>query len=503
MTLRQFREKEVAAGGLLLLGLNIGCQSTWKIAARWTISVGRSFSGSKVVTNSGDIILTFGLTPDMTALVNKLIASFAIDSVPLTIATVRNYVKNHPINKVCLVIYNVDPHHPRQARVIQLIRDFVGALVPFLVLLPRQNLGDIRGYLDAGADDYIDLPLNENRFSLSFLILLEMGQALVQRTSGPQGVPPEVPQHAAPRFEPSTWQRVVHFIQEGLNFFEPRSLLHRTRSENISDRWQPVRRLGGGGFGTVWLVQEVGSGRLAVAKTPHSPAMNIGVLRSAAILKRLVHHPNIVQLIEVVKESGLFILIQEYVAGPTLQDLLGRGISGHDKESLFLQLLSVVAYAHQHKIMHRDIKPENIIIATGGKVKLLDFGIARDLSWQAADNSSAGTINFMPPEQFAGRSCIASDVWAIGVILYILATNAVPYCQSNNDFPRDVDTSIDSVPPEMINPGLHPDLSRLIERCLEKDLARRFPSAVELEKELREKFPEFGNGRFLPDVGEC
>ncbi len=74
---------------------------------------------------------------------------------------------------------------------------------------------------------------------------------------------------------------------------------------------------------------------LAVAKTPHSPDMNIRVLRSAAILKRLVHHPNIVHLLEIVKDNGKFILIQEYVEGPTLQQLLEQNISPLDKENLF------------------------------------------------------------------------------------------------------------------------------------------------------------------------
>lgn len=245
-------------------------------------------------------------------------------------------------------------------------------------------------------------------------------------------------------------------------------------------------------------MQEIGGSRLAVAKTPHSPVMNIGVLRSAAILKRLVHHPNVVQLFEVVKDSGRFVLIQEYVQGPTLQELLKEKISSLDKENIFLQLLSVVAYAHQHKILHRDIKPENIMITKGGRIKLLDFGIARDLTWQGTDNSTAGTVNFMPPEQFAGKSCIASDVWAIGVILYIFATNYVPYFQLNNDYPLDLETSMDSPLPRAINPQLDAELERIIMRCLEKNLDKRYASAIELANDVRETFPQFGRGELLP-----
>jgi hypothetical protein len=440
-----------------------------------------------------ETILTFGLSTTVTNLVASLVSSFEIDTVALTIGTVRNFVKNNPARKICLVICQIDTEHPRQYRVVQLIRDFVGPLVPLLVLIPREKLGDLRKYISAGADDYVEVPLNENRFSISLLILLEMGQALPHRDA------------ARPSRSTSDtistrqgWKRFVDYLQGGLSYFSPKSLLNQAGTTHISDRWLPIRRLGVGGFGIVWLVKEIGTDRIAVAKAPHSPTMNIGVLRSAAILKRLVHHPNIVQLIEVVKDSGRFILIQEYVEGPTLQQLLEHGISAVDKESYFLQLLSVVSYAHKHKILHRDIKPENIIVTASGRIKLLDFGIARDLSWQSGDSSSAGTVNFMPPEQFEGQSCIASDVWAMGVILYIFATNAVPYFQMNDHYPMDIETTVESRAPRKINPDLDLNLERIIMRCLEKDLDQRYQNATELQDEIRNAFPQFGRGELLP-----
>jgi serine/threonine protein kinase len=169
-----------------------------------------------------------------------------------------------------------------------------------------------------------------------------------------------------------------------------------------------------------------------------------------------------------------------------------------DKEDYFLQLVSVVSYAHKHKILHRDIKPENIIVSKNGRIKLLDFGIARDLSWQSGDTSSAGTVNYMPPEQFEGKSCIASDVWAIGVIFYIFATNAVPYDQLNNHYPADIETTMESRAPCLINPHLDKGLERIIMRCLQKDLDKRYGDATELEADLMETFPQFGRGMLLP-----
>ena len=433
-----------------------------------------------------ETILLFGLSGAETTLVKRLVSSFEIDIVPLDIGTIRNFIHRFPMKKICLVIFRVDTRQRRQDRVISLIRDFVGALTPFLILIAEHQRGNIRKYLNAGADDFMEVPLNEERFSISFLILLEMGQAA-------KSLPPTNDLQR----KRDIVNRLVDYFREGLSYFAPKSLIIKARTKRISDKWQRERKLGSGGFGDVWLVKEIGTGRIAVAKTPHSAEMNIRVLRSAAILKRLVHHPNIVHLLEIVKDNGKFVLIQEYVEGATLQQLLEQTITPLDKESWFLQLVSVISYAHKHKILHRDIKPENIIISTSGQVKLLDFGIARDLSWQDAGGSSEGTVNFMPPEQFEGRSCLASDVWALGVILYIFATNAVPYFQQNDQYPQDIDINIESRAPRKLNPQLDIKLERIIMRCLQKDLKKRYRNATELLEDLRTSLPLFGRGELL------
>lgn len=423
----------------------------------------------------------------------RLVASFELDLVPLTVSTVRKFIQAHPEKKTCLVIFRVAEQHQRHDRVIQLIRDFVGPMVPFLILLPDSKIRDLMKYIRAGADDFMELPLNEHRFSIAFLILLEMGQALVRPPPG------KLPVSEIDK-EPSgdIIRRLVNYFQEGLGFFAPKSLVQRKDTVNLTNKWLRLRLIGKGGFGVVHLVRQVSTGMLAVAKTPHSPQMNIRVLRSAAILKRLVHHPNIVQLVEVVKDSGKFVLIQEYAEGPTLQKLLEEGISPQDKENFFLQLVSTISYAHKHKILHRDIKPENIIITKNSQLKLLDFGTARDLSWQSPGGSSEGTVNFMPPEQFEGKSCMASDVWPLGVILYIFATNATPYNQLNDQYPADIETTVNSRAPHIINPDINRGLERIIMKCLQPDLALRYANATELLEDLQTSFPEFGRGNLLP-----
>jgi len=434
---------------------------------------------------SSETILLFGLTDIEIRLVSRLVSSFEVETKSLTSKELRKFQKKFPEKKICLVVFHVGQDPGQQQKKIRHIREKLGDSVPLLILIPRNCRQRIKKYLRAGADDYIVLPLNGSHFSISFLILLEIGQAMAQQ-----------PLVEIPKTSGYVWNRLVNYFQAELSYFSPRSLVQE-KNVHILDKWKQIRRLGLGGFGVVWLVEEIGTGRLAVSKTPHSAQMNIRVLRSAAILKRLIHHPNIDQLIEVLKHDGKFVLIQEYVDGVTLQKRLKTGINSKDKEKYFIQLLSAVAYSHSHKILHRDIKPENIMITRSGQLKLLDFGIAQDLSWQRPPKSSEGTLDFMSPEQYEGNSCIASDIWSLGVILYIFATNSAPYHQYGDQYPVDIETILSQRPPRKIIPDINLELDRIIMTCLEKDLAKRYENANELQTDLLFTLPGFGSGTLL------
>ena len=440
-----------------------------------------------------ETVLLFDLLKKECQLIRHLVASFEVEAVEVTIGSVRQFIGDHPDHQICLAVFRVGSSRTKQERIISLIRDFVGELVPILILVPDPRLGDLQKYLRAGADDFLELPMNIERFSIAFLILLEMGQAIIR-----QPPPARIPKPTDDPTRTPVWHRMLDVIQQGVSYFTPRSLMSPSMREPISHRWEWVRELGQGGFGVVWLIRDTNTRKLAVAKTPHSEQMNIRVLRSAAILKRLVHHPNIVHLMELVKSEGKFILIQEYIKGETLQQMLAHSITPLEKESCLLQLFSVISYAHKHRILHRDLKPENMIISESGTLKLLDFGIARDLSWQSGEGRSEGTVNFMPPEQFQGFSRIESDVWALGVIFYILATNAVPYAQTNDQYPQDIEGIVQSRAPSTINPSLPPQLDQIIMRCLKTAAEDRYPDATDLLHDLQASFPEFGRGRLLP-----
>ena len=170
---------------------------------------------------------------------------------------------------------------------------------------------------------------------------------------------------------------VPRIMPFGADFF---SLMKMT--ELIAERYEKVERLGIGTFGEVWKVRDIERGGRApyyVAKIPTSKKLNAQFRKEAEICRRLEGHPNAIKIIDVVEERGRVVLIQEFVEGPSLRELLEGSIEDNEKERILLQLMDIVAHAHANRIVHRDVKPENIVIRRDGVVKLLDYGVAKEL----------------------------------------------------------------------------------------------------------------------------
>ena len=298
------------------------------------------------------------------------------------------------------------------------------------------------------------------------------------------------------------FENVASLIKNFLSvLFRPRAVSQALEcSPIIGGKWVRIRRLGFGSFGEVWLVQRKGtiSEHFAVAKIPHDEKANPKFLQEAEILKKLQDHPNAVKVIEVIEQDGKTIIIEEFVEGKTLQQLMDEGMTSSEKEQVFLQILDMVAYAHDHHIMHRDLKPENIIVTSRGVAKVLDFGTAKDVSRRSISSTVIGSRPYMAPEQIQGESRIASDVWALGVILYALATDYVPFYSENEKELMDMILESPPEPPSVHAPSLSPKLEALILKCLEKNWRSRFHNARELQKALLTDFPDFGKGLYIP-----
>ena len=284
---------------------------------------------------------------------------------------------------------------------------------------------------------------------------------------------------------------VPKVIPFGGDFF---SLMKMT--ELIGERYEKVERLGLGSFGEVWKVRDIyrhGRAPFYVAKIPRSKKLNNQFRKEAHICQKLAGHPNAVKLVGVVEDRGRVVLVQEFVGGRTLKEFMESSLTEAQKESIVIQLVDIVAHAHEQRIMHRDIKPENILIKGDGLVKLLDYGVAKELKDQDMSSTMVGSRPFMAPEQIMGESQIASDVWALGVIIYAVYTEYLPFYHENEKVLMDIILSGEPEPPREIEPEIPVELEKIILKCLTKNIKERFADAGELKEALLEKFPHFGD----------
>jgi serine/threonine protein kinase len=215
--------------------------------------------------------------------------------------------------------------------------------------------------------------------------------------------------------------------------------------ELVGRRFGPYRvlsQLGEGGMGTVWLAERVDGlfTRRVALKLVHpvlmGRSMSERVAREREILASL-NHPNVAQLFDAgFAEDGQPYLALEYVEGAPLTKYCNdHHLSIGERLVLFRQVLGAVQYAHSHLVIHRDLKPSNILVSDDGQAHLLDFGIAKLLTPGAAQDTQltqiagrALTPDYAAPEQIAGAATdTATDVYALGVILYELLSGERPY----------------------------------------------------------------------------
>jgi serine/threonine-protein kinase len=199
-----------------------------------------------------------------------------------------------------------------------------------------------------------------------------------------------------------------------------------------------------------------------------------------------LNHPGIVTVYDFEVGFDGYFIAMEYVPGEALDQLLKSdpGRIRANLRDLLVRLADAVAYAHRRHVIHRDLKPGNVLVTPDLDVKILDFGIAArlDSASGAAAGGVCGTPFYMAPEQIRGEvPTPATDIYAFGATAFHLATGRPPFYRGNV-----IDAHLKDAPPDPRDsvPDLHPELARIILRCLEKQPGERFQAADDLRDEL-------------------
>jgi WD40 repeat protein/predicted Ser/Thr protein kinase len=259
--------------------------------------------------------------------------------------------------------------------------------------------------------------------------------------------------------------------------------------------YEVIRELGRGGMGVVYLAWQTGLARLVALKMILAGARSRPQDRArfqdeAEAIARL-EHPNLVRIYEVGAHDGRPYFSMEYVGGGPLTDSL-RGAPWPPRRAAELaETLACAAHAaHERGVVHRDLTPHNVLLTAGGAPKIVDFGLAKLVVGGACRTETGailGTPSYMAPEQAGGRSQKvgpAADVYALGAILYELLTGRPPF-QAETPLDTLVQALHDEpVTPRRLQPTVPRDLETICLKCLDKEPARRYPSASALADDL-------------------
>lgn len=258
----------------------------------------------------------------------------------------------------------------------------------------------------------------------------------------------------------------------------------------LANRYQLGEILGSGGMAVVYRARDLNLERHVALKIlrqdfTEDPGLRESFHQEAKAAANLTH-PNIVTVHDFGFDSGRIFIVMEYVPGDHLKNILiKRGpYLVSDALDLMTQVCAGVGYAHRTGVVHCDIKPHNLLITPDGQLKVADFGIARALASITPDEKSEviwGSPQYFSPEQAAGKPpSPASDVYSLGVVLYEMLTNRLPF---KGDSPQELarlHRQALPISPRQHNPAIPPKLEGIIQKSLAKESSNRYRNANQL-----------------------
>ena len=277
----------------------------------------------------------------------------------------------------------------------------------------------------------------------------------------------------------------------------------RMEDVTLNGRYKLLEQAGSGGMATVYKAQDLMLRRLVAVKMLHESLTGdedfLRRFQREAHAAANLSHPNIVTVHDIGQDDGprgyRHYIVMEYVKGQTLKAMIrehmattGEPLSVDRALNLGIQISAGIGYAHRAGLVHCDVKPQNVLVSPDERVKVADFGIARAMSEASLQRASIlwGTPHYFSPEQAAGEPATpASDVYAIGIILFEMLSGRLPF--EAETLPALALKHMHEPPPSLteLNPAVPAQLAQIVKKVLSKEPAGRYRTAGQLERILR------------------
>jgi serine/threonine-protein kinase len=267
------------------------------------------------------------------------------------------------------------------------------------------------------------------------------------------------------------------------------------RGSTFAKRYKIIEKLGIGGMGAVFRVEDANIGQDIALKLIKpdiaSDKKSIERFRNELKTTRMISHRNVCRMFDLAETEGTFYITMEYVSGKDLKSFIRRSgkLDIPKAISIAKEICEGLAEAHRLGVVHRDLKSSNIMIDKEGNARIMDFGIARSLRARGLTGEGIiiGTPEYMSPEQAEAKEVdCRSDIYSLGVVLYEMVTGQLPFegdtalsiaMKHKSEVPKD---------PKEYNAQIPDDFCNLILKCLEKDKNSRFQSTGEIQSELED-----------------